>query len=123
MGTSLPIHARLHAMLIGTPRREMGEIVEYSLGIRVKNVRTVAMDENAGVVIEIISIAADVRPADRSARRSRPSGCQPLRQHAAGKSRADDQVIKHWLPPSDADSADAGSSRRSQLGDHSAECQ
>lgn len=87
-------HLRKHAMLILTPLGKVGEVIHDALRIGVEDVRTITMDQHAGVVMKIVGVAADMRAAVDHQRSLAETGGQPFGQHAAGKPGADDEVIE-----------------------------
>ena len=52
-------------MLVGTPIRELREMVEDLLRIGMEDVRPVLVDQQAGIVVAVIGVAADVRRGGR----------------------------------------------------------
>ncbi len=52
------------------------------------------MDQHAGIVMEIVGVAADMRATVDHQHTLAEAGGQPFGQHAAGKSCADDEVIE-----------------------------
>ena len=82
-------------MLVGTPFSELAQILKDALRVGVEDVRAVLVDQNAVVVIMVIVIAADVVELINDKNLLIRLACQPLRKHAAGKTRSYYQIIKH----------------------------
>ena len=61
--------------------------------------RPIAMDQNSGVVIAIIGVAADMVAAVYDQDAFVPLRCNAFRQHAAGEAGADNQPIEHFKLP------------------------
>ena len=90
----LAIHLRQHAVFVGAPLGELREVVDDALGVGVEDVRAVAVNQHAGFVVVIVGVAGDMRaPVDHQHALVQAPG-QPLGEHAAGETGADDQVIE-----------------------------
>ena len=87
-GDQLAIHAGQHFMLVLPPFGETGEVVEDLSRVRVKNMRTVFMNQNARVIVMIVSVAADVGPSIDQQDLFAGAGGETLRQDAAGVTSA-----------------------------------
>src|SRR5665213_1506840 len=83
-------------MLVGPPCRKVRQIIEYLLGIRMENMRPIFMYQNAFVVVVIVGISANMASLVDNQDFGVQLRSQPLRKHAAGESRADNHVIKHF---------------------------
>src|SRR5215217_1229239 len=57
------VDARPYPVLVRPPLRELGEVVEDLLRVRVEDVRPVAVHEDARVVVVVVRVAPDVRAA------------------------------------------------------------
>jgi hypothetical protein len=94
-----PVKGREDAMLVRPPFGERGQIVEHHFGIGVKDMRTVLVDQHAGIVVPVVSVATDmVAPIDKQhaiAAQAR----QPFGQNASGEPRTGDQPVKHVKIP------------------------
>src|SRR6185437_13050123 len=51
------------AMLVGTPFRELGQVIEDHIAVRVEDMRSILVNEDPGIVVPIIGVAADMRAA------------------------------------------------------------
>ena len=60
-----------------------------------KDMWTILVDKNAGGVIIIVSVAADMISPIANQNRFAHATSQPLREHASGKSSANDEIIDH----------------------------
>ncbi len=84
-----------HAVLVGAPLGELGQVVEDALRVGVEDVRAVRVDQDAVVVVVVVGIAADVgAPVDEQDLLAGLRG-QALGQHAAGEAGPDDQIVEH----------------------------
>ena len=63
-------------------------------GVGVENVRAVRVDEYTGVVVAVVGIAADVRPAVDHQHLAAELAGKALGQHGAGETGADDEVVE-----------------------------
>ena len=90
-------HRGQDAVLVRAPRREPAQIVHDRPGVGVEDVRPVAVDHDAGGVVAVVGVAADVRPAVDEEDALVGLGGQTLGQHAAGEASADDKVVKAAL--------------------------
>src|SRR5580700_685456 len=89
-------------MLVLTPLRESGKVLEYVARVGVKDVRAVTMNQHAGVILTIVRIAADVVSAVDQ-KYFAPEISRHLRSdYRSGKACAHDDVIKHAKPPTGA---------------------
>ena len=86
-------------MLVGTPIRELREMVEDLLRIGMEDVRPVLVNQQAGIVVAVVGVAADVRPAVDDEDALVALARETFRKHAAGKAGADDQPIVHGTTP------------------------
>ena len=59
-----------------------------------EDVRAVGVDEDAGVVVAVVGVAADVRALVDDQHAQAQLAGEPLRQHAAGEAGADDEVVE-----------------------------
>ena len=80
-------------MLIGTPVGELREVVEDLFRLGVEDVRTVQMNQDAMLVVEVIGVAGDVRALVDDEHTLAQTVGEPFREHGAGEARADDEVI------------------------------
>ncbi len=81
-------------MFVGTPLGELREVIDDALGVGVEDVRAVAVDQHAGLVVVVVGIAGDMRaPVDHQHALVQPRG-KALGKHAAGKAGADDEVVE-----------------------------
>ena len=60
-----------------------------------KDMRAVLMNQNAGVVVMIVSVAADVRTLVTKQHLLVRTRCQPFGEDTAGEAGAYNQIIKH----------------------------
>jgi hypothetical protein len=91
----LAIDHTQHLVLVGPPRREPRQIVEDAARVGVEDMRPVLMDQHAGRIGLVISVAGDVvAPVDHHDALA-PLVGETLREHAPGKPRPDDQPIVH----------------------------
>ena len=60
-GDQLIVDGGQNTVLIGAKRRELREVSEDPLTSCVENVRPVLVNENTGVILTIVGVAADVR--------------------------------------------------------------
>ena len=94
----LAVDARLHAMLIGPPCREPAQVLVDLARIGVEDVWPVAVDQDAGAVVAVVRIAADVHAlVDHQHFLVRPRRPDALPSRAS-KARADHQIIEHRHP-------------------------
>jgi hypothetical protein len=56
----LAVDVSQHLVLILPPTGEPGEVIENLLRVRVEDVRPVSVNQNSGVVVAIIGVAADM---------------------------------------------------------------
>lgn len=97
-GKQLTVYAGKHAMLVGSPRREPGQVFKDLKRIRMEDVRPVFMHQNAIVIVGIVGITSNmILPVNQQHTFTRLR-CQPFGQHASRKPRPNDQIIKHALP-------------------------
>ena len=84
-------------MLIRPPLGEPRQVVEDVARVGVKDVRPVLVDQDAGLVVVVVGVAADVRAlvADQDVLAGMRG--QPLGDRRAGKAGADDQVVEHVM--------------------------
>ena len=82
-------------MLVGPPVGELRQVIEDRLTVGVEDVRPVLVDQDAGPVINIIGIAADMRPTVDQKHLFVTLARKPFGDDAAGKSSADHKPIKH----------------------------
>ena len=61
-GNEFALDASTDAMLIRSPLREAGKILENIFGIGVENVRSILMKENPCIIAAVIGIARNVGP-------------------------------------------------------------
>src|SRR5690349_22605416 len=54
------VDTREHPVLVGSPFGELGQVIENFGGIGVKDMWTVAMNQNTGVVQAVVGVTADV---------------------------------------------------------------
>ena len=90
-GHELAVHAREHAVLVGPPRGEAREVVEDALRVRVEDVRPVAVDEQAVVVVVVVRVAGDVRALVDDEHALAELGREPFGEDGAGEAGADDE--------------------------------
>ena len=95
----LSVDPRQHAMLVRAPLGELRQVVEDVARVGVEDVRPVLVHEDAGLVVVIVGVAADVRAAVADQHLLARVGGQPLGDRRAGEAGADDQVIEHGGPP------------------------
>ena len=105
-GEELSVYLRQDPMLVESPLRELREMIEDHLRVGVKDMRPIAMDEDARIVVVVVCVAADVGSAIDQHNALVAAGSDLARDHASGKSGTDDQPVKHgparFLPPWDA---------------------
>jgi hypothetical protein len=98
-------------MFVRTPFRELREVIEDLLRVRVKDVRAVFVHEHARFIRMIVGVAGYVRPAvdeqDFLARVPR----EAFSEHAPGVARANNQVIIHIRESADPRALKRGAER------------
>src|SRR5262249_1032687 len=78
------------------PLGELAQIVDDALRVGAEIMRAVIVQQHAGFVVMIVSVAADViAPVDDKAGLAKLIG-NPFRQHGPGKPSADDEKIKSF---------------------------
>lgn len=82
-------------MLIGSPIGELREIVKDILAVAVKNMRTIAMYEDPGVIVMIEGIARDVWSLVHDKHPGVILGSQTLGENAPCETRANNEVVEH----------------------------
>src|SRR4051812_33465053 len=82
-------------MLILPPLREPPEVVEDLLGVRVEDVRAVAVNQDAVIVVAIVRVPTDVVSAIDNQNLFVEAVGEPFGQDTPGETSSDDQVIKH----------------------------
>ena len=88
------VDLREHAVLVRSPAGEARQIGGDVRSVGVKDVRPVAVHEDAVVVVVVEGVAADVRPAvDQQHALARAHG-ETFGQHAAGEAGAHDQAVE-----------------------------
>jgi hypothetical protein len=93
------VDLRQDAMLVGPPARELRQIVEDRLRVRVEDVRTIGVHQDARRVEPVMRIAADmVAPIDQEHPLA-PLTRDAFSQDAAGEAGTDDQPVIHRDPP------------------------
>ena len=106
IGTRLALDIGEHAVLVGPPLGEAREVVDHGTSALVwKDVRAVAMDEDAGGIGRIVGVAGDVvAPVDDEHAPARIRR-HPLGQHGAREARADDEdvMVAPWAGDAWAD--------------------
>ena len=95
IGTSWPSTWREHAVLVGPPRGELREVVQTRSAVGVEDVRPVAVDQEAVVVVLVVGVAADVRPVVDEENALAELGSQALGKNGPGETGPDDEVIEH----------------------------
>jgi hypothetical protein len=89
------VHLAQHPVLVEAPFRELGEVIEDRLRVGVEDVRAVLVHQDAGFVVAIVGVAADmVAPVDHEnplVALAREAFCQ----NAACEAGADDQPVIH----------------------------
>src|SRR5262249_41645958 len=80
------------------PLRELGKILENPLRVGMEDVRPILVDQDAIFIVAVVGVPADMVPLVDDQNSLPGLAGQPLGEHAARKSRPDDQIIKH-LPP------------------------
>src|SRR5829696_5996871 len=82
----LAVHQGEHPMTVGLPLRELREVAPDLLGVSVEKVGTVALNQDAIIVVVIIGIAADVVSLFHHQYVLIELASDPYRQHEARKS-------------------------------------
>ena len=95
IGSSWPSTQAQHAMLVRPPLGEPRQVLEDVARVGVEDVRPVLVDEDAGVVVVVVGVAADVRALVADQHLLAGVGGEPLGEVAAGEAGADDQIIEH----------------------------
>ena len=95
IGTSWPSTLGQHAVLVGPPLRELRQVLEDLLRVGVEDVRAVLVHQDAGFVVAVVGVAADVGAPVDDQHALVPHVGETLGQDAAGEARADDQPVKH----------------------------
>src|SRR5690606_13673802 len=86
------VDLRQNTVFVEAPVREPAQIFKDALRIGVEDVRSVRMDEHAGLIEAIIGISTDMRsPIDQE--NGLAGGCEAFRADAAGKASADDEIV------------------------------
>jgi hypothetical protein len=86
-------HTREHAVLVGTPGRELTQVRDHGGGVGVKDVRAVPMVAQTVGADWVVAVAADViAPVDEQDARAQ-LGRETFGQRRAGQSSADDEII------------------------------
>ena len=80
-------------MFVGSPVRELREIAKYLWRVSVEDVRSIDMDKNAGGVLAIKGVAADVRSAIYEQDAPTEPRRETFRQHRAGKACPHDKIV------------------------------
>ena len=88
------VDLREHAVLVRPPAGEARQIGGDVRRVGVKDVRPVAVHENAVIVVMVEGVAADMRPAiDQQHPLARACG-ETFGQHAAREAAPDDQIVE-----------------------------
>jgi hypothetical protein len=82
-------------MLVWAPLGEFRQVIEDRCAVRVKDVRPVLVNEDAGPVISVVSVAADMRTTVDYKHLLVALAGQPFGDDAAGETGAHDQPVKH----------------------------
>src|SRR4029078_9616558 len=95
---------RQHTVLIRPPCGEPRQIVIHLSRVGVKNMRTVFVNENAGLVVMVVRVSPDVGTAIANQHLLSGISRETLCDGCSGKAGADDKIIEHgspisWLPP------------------------
>src|SRR5947209_662193 len=80
-------------MFVRAPLSELRQIFDHGIAVRVKNVRSVFVVEDSGLVGLVIGIAADVRPPVDQKHARAVLARQALSKNGAGKAGSDDQIV------------------------------
>ena len=87
-------------MLVAPPFGEAGEIGDNLVGVGVKDVRPVAVDEDARRVVAVIGVSRDMRPPVAHEHPFARTRRQPLGEHRSGEARpGHDDVVGRSRPP------------------------
>ena len=85
--------ARQHAVLVGTPRREAGQVRHHVRTVGMIDVRAVFVLQEAGGIDVIVGIAAEMRAAIHEQHTLSRSGSQPLGQHRPSEAGTNDEDV------------------------------
>ena len=90
----LAVHARHDPVLVGPPVRELRQVFDGLGVLRVEDVRAVAMDEHAVLVVVVVGVAGNVvAPVDHQHPLVALRG-EPLGDHRPGVAGADDEHVE-----------------------------
>jgi hypothetical protein len=70
-------------------------VIENGFAVGVEDMRAILVNENAGLVVSIVGIAADMRPAIDHQDLFVTLARQPFGNNAPGETGTDDEPIKH----------------------------
>ena len=90
----LAVDAGEHAVLVRPPLGELRQVLEDVGRVGVEDVRPVGMDEDAGVVVAVVRVAADVRALVDDEHALAEDVGEPFGEHAAGEAGADDEGVE-----------------------------
>ena len=95
IGTSFPSTRAQNSMFVVAPLRELRKVLEHVGRVRMEDMRSILMHKDSVIVVMIVSVAANViaTVADKDALVE--FARQPLSDDAAGKSRANDEIVEH----------------------------
>ena len=82
-------------MLVRPPLCELRQVIENGCAVGVEDVRAVLVNEDSGLVISVVGIAADMMPAIDHKHLFVTLARKPFGNNAPGETGADDEPIKH----------------------------
>src|SRR4051794_24263338 len=62
-GYQLAVDTGLHAMFVRTPSGEEGKVIKYLFGVGMEDMRPILMHQDSSVVIKVVGVPRNVRPA------------------------------------------------------------